>query len=210
MSGVNRDKTLALAAVFQAAGLVNDLARRGQCDSEAEAFLLRSVLVMDTDVVSDIYPQQRSLTPGLTWLEGSLAEQGKGSEHAGELIRLALAVIQVERHFEKRPDLQQALRQRLEQVQRQSLLQTDMSASALAQALAGAYVDHLGSLRFRIQVRGDARHLQSPGMAERVRAILLAGVRAAWLWHRLGGRRWHLVFTRGQILGEIRAIAKSV
>lgn len=210
MSDVHRDKTLALAAVFQAAGLVNDLARRGQCDSEAEAFLLHSVLVMDTDAIPDIYPEHRQLTKGLTWLEGSLAEQGKGSEHAGELIRLALAVIQVERHFAKRSDLQHGLRQRLEQIQRQGQLTGEQSSSSLAQSLASAYVDHLGNLRFRVQVRGDARHLQSPGMAERVRAILLAGVRAAWLWHRLGGRRWHLVFTRGQILTEIREIAKSV
>jgi high frequency lysogenization protein len=47
-------------------------------------------------------------------------------------------------------------------------------------------------------------------MAERIRAILLAGARAAWLWRRLGGRRWHLIFTRSQILTEIREIAKTV
>ena len=102
------------------------------------------------------------------------------------------------------------LRQRLDSVQRQRALKPDMSQSELSALLGSAYVDSLGTLRFRVQIRGNAQQLQAPGMAERIRAVLLAGVRAAWLWHRLGGRRWHLVFTRGQILQEIRAIAKSV
>ena len=85
-----------------------------------------------------------------------------------------------------------------------------MSTGELNNLLGSAYVDSLGQLRFRVQIRGDAKQLQAAGMAERIRAILLAGVRAAWLWRRLGGRRWHLIFTRGQILREIREIAKSV
>ena len=210
MSSLHRDKTLALAAVFQAAGLANELARRGQADAEAEAFLLRSVLVMDTDTAGDIYPDAQGLTRGLTWLEGCFMEQGRGLEHAGEIIRLALAILQVERQFQRNPEVQELLRQRLDSVQRQRALKPDMSQSELSALLGSAYVDSLGTLRFRVQIRGNAQQLQAPGMAERIRAVLLAGVRAAWLWHRLGGRRWHLVFTRGQILQEIRGIAKSV
>lgn len=207
---LNRDKTLALAAVFQAAGLANELARRGQTDTAAEAFLTRSALVLDTDDTSLIYPDREGLTKGLTWLEGSMLDQGRGLEQAGEIIRLALAIIQVERHFERDQAVQEQLRQRLLGIQHQRVLQPDMSQSELANLLGSAYVDSLGKLNFRVQIRGDARQLQSPGMAERIRAILLAGVRAVWLWQRLGGRRWHLVFTRNQILREIRAIAKSV
>lgn len=207
---VQRDKTLALAAIFQAAGLANELARRGQTDSEAEAYLLQSVLVMDTDDASVIYPGSQGLTKGLTWLEGCLLNQGRGLEQAGEIIRLGLAIIQVERHFERNDEVRDGLRKRLLSLQHQRALTPDMTQSELSGQLGSAYVDSLGNLGFRVQIRGDARQLQSPGMAERIRAILLAGVRAAWLWQRLGGRRWHLVFTRTQILQEIRAIAKSV
>lgn len=210
MSSVQRDKTLALAAIFQAAGLANELARRGQTDTEAEAFLLRSVLVMDTDEAAGIYPDVHGLTRGLTWLESCFMEQGRGLEQAGEIIRIALAVIQVELRLRRDTALQNQLRQRLQAVQRQQTMNPEMTAGELSDALGSAYVDSLGNLDFRVQIRGDSRQLQTPGMAERIRAILLAGVRAAWLWQRLGGRRWHLVFTRNQILREIRAIAKSV
>lgn len=137
-------------------------------------------------------------------------EQGRSLAQAGEIVRLGLGIVQVEKHLLRSPDVQNSLRQRLETVARQQQFNPDMSANELAQALGSVYVDTLGSLRFRVQLRGNAQHLQAAGMAERIRAILLAGVRAAWLWRRLGGRRWHLIFTRSQILSEIRAIAKTV
>ena len=210
MSQLNRDKTLALAAIFQAAGLANELARKGSTDSSVEAFLTQSVLVMDTDNISDIYPNPEGLKPGLRWLEGCLMEQGRGIQNAGEIIRIALGVIQVEGQFSQHEGVQNTLRTRLENINRQRVMSPDMSSTELNNLLGSAYVDSLGQLRFRVQIRGDAKQLQAPGMAERIRAILLAGVRAAWLWRRLGGRRWHLIFTRGQILREIREIAKSV
>jgi len=210
MSQLNRDKTLALAAIFQAAGLANELARKGSTDSSVEAFLTQTVLVMDTDNVSEIYPSIDGLKPGLRWLEGCLLEQGRGLQNAGEIIRIALGVIQVEGQFNEHEGVQNTLRTRLENINRQRVMNPDMSSTELNNLLGSAYVDSLGQLRFRVQIRGDAKQLQAPGMAERIRAILLAGVRAAWLWRRLGGRRWHLIFTRGQILREIREIAKSV
>jgi high frequency lysogenization protein len=44
-------------------------------------------------------------------------------------------------------------------------------------------------------------------MANKIRALLLAGVRSAVLWYQLGGRRWRLVIHRKQIrqtVGNIR------
>lgn len=210
MSQLHRDKTLALAAIFQAAGLAAELARTGKSHADAEAFLRRSSLVLDSDDISTIYPDARGLEQGLMWLEGCLMEQGRALEQAGEIVRLGLGIVQVEKHLVRSADVQQALRQRLETVARQLEFNPDMSDGELSQALGSVYVDTLGSLRFRVQLRGNAQHLQAPGMAERIRAILLAGVRAAWLWRRLGGRRWHLIFTRSQILTEIREIAKTV
>lgn len=207
---LQRDKTLALAAIFQAAGLANELAQRGQTDTIAERALLNSVLILETDNASVIYTELSGLRKGLTLLEGCFMQQGRTLQNAAEIIRLSLAIVQVEKHFRASNKVQDTLRQRLDSVQRQQTLNPDMSQSELSALLGSAYVDSLGSLDFRIQIRGDAKQLQSPGMAERIRAILLAGVRAAWLWQRLGGRRWHLIFTRGQILQEIREIAKTV
>jgi high frequency lysogenization protein len=110
----------------------------------------------------------------------------------------------------KSPQLLTQLRQRLEQAQRQlPHFDNDINAQGMINNLAGAYVDTIGTLKFRIQVKGNEQRLKTAGMAEQIRATLLAGVRAAWLWQRLGGRRWHLLFTRSQILAELRLLIKE-
>ena len=205
MSNLHRDKTLALAAVFQAAGLVNSLARKGRCDETAEQFLIRTSLVLDTDEVSAIYQGPAPLKIGIDWLQGCLTDNAQGIESPSDIVRLVLAILQAEKHFRQHGEAQHIFRGHFDR-----MAATPPEDNELTEQLAKAYVESLGILRFRVQIHGDARHLQSPGTPERIRAILLAGIRAAWLWQRLGGRRWHLLITRGQILEEISAINKSV
>ena len=73
-------------------------------------------------------------------------------------------------------------------------------------ALGGAYQDTLSTLRLRIQVHGDMRHLQQPDIANRIRALLLAGIRSARLWRQLGGHRWQLLLSRRKLLEAVRTI----
>ncbi|HNC86208.1 MAG TPA: DUF489 family protein, partial [Agitococcus sp.] len=68
----------------------------------------------------------------------------------------------------------------------------------------------IGTLKFRLQIKGKEQKLQTLGVPEQIRAVLLAGIRAAWLWRRLGGRRWHLLFTRSSIMEELRVLIKEV
>lgn len=208
MSNLNRDKTLALAALFQSATLADALAWRGHCDPVALDASLQSILVLDTDDVGVIYGQNiRGLQSGLQSLEQTFLEPLRGGHpRQADIVRYVLGIMQVERQLAKSPELLGVLRRRLEMAAEQRKHFDSLSAAAMINNLGGIYVDTAGQLRFRIQVRGDQKQLQASGMAEQVRAVLLAGVRAAWLWHRLGGRRWHLMFTRGQILAEIRTI----
>lgn len=208
MSNLNRDKTLALAALFQSATLADALAWRGHCDPVALDASLQSILVLDTDDVGVIYGQNiRGLQSGLQSLEQTFLEPLRGGHpRQADIVRYVLGIMQVERQLAKSPELLGVLRRRLEMAAEQRKHFDSLSAPAMINNLGGIYVDTAGQLRFCIQVRGDQKQLQASGMAEQVRAVLLAGVRAAWLWHRLGGRRWHLMFTRGQILAEIRTI----
>jgi CII-binding regulator of phage lambda lysogenization HflD len=52
-------------------------------------------------------------------------------------------------------------------------------------------------LDFRIQVdHGKPEYLKQTEKVAFMRALLLAGIRSAFLWHQLGGRQWRLVFQR--------------
>lgn len=208
MSNLHRDKTLALAALFQSATLADALAWRGHCDPVALEASLQSILVLDTDDVGQIYGQNiRGLQSGLQSLEQTFLQPLRGGHpRQADIVRYALGLMQIERKLARSPQLLDILRRRLEMASGQRKHFDSLIAPGVINNLAGIYVDTAGQLPFRIQIRGNQKCLQTAGMAEQIRAVLLAGVRAAWLWHRLGGRRWHLMFTRGQILAEIRKI----
>lgn len=211
MSDPHRARTLALAGIFQAASLADSLAWRGHCDPVALDASLASILVLDTDDPAAIFgASPRHLRPGLAAVEQTFFQPLRHPHpRQGEIVRYALALMFLERKLARSPLLLAALRRRLEAAVAQRAHFPSPHDPALVRNLAALYVDTFGGLRFRIHVKGDRRHLHSSGIPEQIRAVLLAGVRAAWLWHRLGGRRWQLVFGRARVLGEIRQIIRD-
>ena len=189
-----QQQLLALAAVFEAAQLADDVAQRGDCDPKAFEGLIAGVMALDADDFDSIYAQPALLREGVSLLNRSLNKESRGANlrplnyglallHlAGKLRNRLLALSGQQAHFDK------------------------FSDDAFCHRIAGIYVDTLGTFRFRIQVKGDPAHLQDDDKAARIRALFLAGVRAAFLWHQLGGRRWHLLFHRKRLLSLIESI----
>ncbi len=207
-----REKTLALAAILQAASLADSMAWRGHCDPISLDCSLESLLVFDTDDSSVIYGSHklRGLRAGITALEqGLMPPLRHPHPRGGDILRYALALIHLERKLARSPEMLKLMRGRLERAAQQRQHFDSLKEPGMLRNFAGIYVDTLGTLDFRIQVKGDKKLLQTSATQEQVRAILLAGIRAAWLWHRLGGRRWHLVFTRASTLREVREIIKE-
>jgi high frequency lysogenization protein len=75
--------------------------------------------------------------------------------------------------------------------------------------LAGIYGDTISKIEPRIIVRGNPLYLQSPENQERIRALLLAGIRGAMLWRQVGGSRWQLLAGRRSLLESARAYLKA-
>jgi high frequency lysogenization protein len=69
--------------------------------------------------------------------------------------------------------------------------------------IADLYEETVSTLVLRIQVRGEIRFLQNDINVNKVRALLLSGIRSSVLWHQLGGRRWHLLFLRRRLKSAI-------
>jgi len=59
--------------------------------------------------------------------------------------------------------------------------------------LDGVYADHG---RMYASVRRSGERLPNDDNAAKIRALLLAGIRAAVLWQQLGGSRWKLFWSR--------------
>ena len=72
------------------------------------------------------------------------------------------------------------------------------------------YQQTISQLGKRIQVVGNPNVLQQPATAARIRTLLLAAVRFAWLWDQLGGRRWHFVVRRRGMLVALQDLKEQL
>jgi len=99
-----------------------------------------------------------------------------------------------------------SLRLSLKGISVDSLALYRTSAEEDCAELARLYQETISTLGKRIQVSGDPQRLQQEETAEQIRALLLAGVRFAWLWQQRGGRRWHLLLRRGRLLENLQAL----
>lgn len=195
------EQLIALAAVFQAATLVDKLARTGQASDADVGCLLGSLLVRDPKSTLEVYGgDDLNLREGYKALASALERNPASLQR--DPLRYALALLGLERQLAKRDDLLQVIGSRLDQVQQQ-VGHFGLTHDNVVAACGGLYQDTISTFRQRIQVQGDMRFLQQAAVAAKVRALLLTGIRSARLWRQLGGHRWQLVFSRGKLLKEL-------
>jgi len=53
-------------------------------------------------------------------------------------------------------------------------------------------------------------YLQNEYVSNRIRSLLLAGIRSAVLWHQLGGRRWRLIVYRKRVQETATALRRRM
>lgn len=203
MTDQDRQQVIALAAVFQAALLADEVARTGLLPAESASPLLDAVLDLDPNDFDAVYPDPVALAPGLALLDAAL-NGGEGQN--SRAIAHALSLVQLANIARRDSALLNVLRNRLLALSALPEATDRSQQTGLCRLLAGVYVDTFGSLRFRIRVQGDPANLQQEDNAARIRALFLAGVRAAFLWQQSGGRRWHMLFSRRRLGEAVRAL----
>lgn len=170
------------------------IARTGQHDSQATASCLTSVYAIDAASADDIFGSKAGITLGLE----TLKEQLGGQQRDAELLRYLIAMSALQQKLRRFPSVVSELRRQIKGCEHQSWLDVD-HPNRIAR-LAQIYEDTLSTIKPRILVRGRTEHLQLQNNINLIRALLLAGVRACAAWHQAGGRRWHLILKRGEIL----------
>ena len=69
----------------------------------------------------------------------------------------------------------------------------------LIASFAATYQETASKAAGRILISGAPQWLRQPDMVNRIRALLLTGVRAAALWRAYGGSRYTLLFARDKV-----------
>ncbi|KPP98935.1 high frequency lysogenization protein HflD [Marinobacter sp. HL-58] len=207
MSRSIHDQTLALAGVFQAAALVQQVAHSGQCAESSFETCMRSLFATQPETTLDVFGGElKDLREGLSTLASVLSQQSKQQDI--EVLRYALNLINLSSKLQRNKDMLEVIGSRIDQA-RHTASHFGYSHGNLIANLASIYADTISTFRQRIQVTGEPTILQREENAARVRALLLAGIRSAILWNQTGGRRWQLIFNRRKVIMTARELAEK-
>jgi high frequency lysogenization protein len=200
-------QVLALAGIAQAARIVDQVAKSGSYPLEFLEASIHSLFEFEPDTTADIYGGTAGVKLGLQNLSALLASQQEPESR--EIVRYLFSILHLERKFAARHDMVEVVHSRLEHAS----FKADHFATNIddiCRNISGIYQDTLSHLRYRINVTGSAEHLHEERNANLVRALLLAGIRSAFLWRQLGGRRWKLPLQRRQLLRLSQELSRGL
>lgn len=195
-----KNRTLALASLLQSATLVEQLASTGACDNQSNTASLNSIMTNSTNV-KDVFSSPQELSIGLNSLKVAF---GKKTKRMQNVIFYSLALINLEKKLMKNQTLLSQLSGEIDAIKQQNFFEIS-HANSLAR-LGEVYKSTLGELSPRIMVSGEQIYLTNQHTANHIRALLLAGIRAASLWKSQGGRTWQLLFNKKKTLKLVNAM----
>ncbi len=192
--------TLALAGIVQAASLVNQLAQTGKFDEVAFEASIQSIFVTEPENTLAVYGGLLGIRYGLEKLILLLTPPTRPAE-----TRFMLAMMRLQKKISHSQKTTDVLTKRIQQAKKQVTYFSPTHPTVIAN-LADIYENALNTLHFRTAVFGNHRILAVHAHMEKIRALLLAGIRSSVLWRQMGGSRFTLIFLRGRIRETARQL----
>ncbi len=200
-------QTIALAGVAQAARLADQIAKTGSCPLEFLNPSINSLFAFEANTVEEVYGGVAGVKLGLNNLNSLLAS--RQADENRDLVRYIFAMLYLERKFAKDQAMMSVVHSRLEHASFRAEHFAN-NVQDICHSVSGIYQDTLSKQKFRIKINGSAQHLQDSKNADIIRALLLSGLRSAFLWRQLGGRRWKLLLQRKQLLHTSQQLSRGL
>jgi high frequency lysogenization protein len=198
-----REQTLAFMGIAQAATLVDDIANGRPVSVDGEQAIVAAIFVTDPESVDEVIGNVGNYTSGLATARALLSTP---DQRVVEAMKYTMAIIDISRRLRKNRPLTARLGELIGELA--PSWQT-LSPDELFQQASAVYQSTISTLDRRVHVRGSGELLQQADVANRIRTLLLAGVRFAWLWQQLGGRRWHLLMRRSTMRKTLDDLNRS-
>ncbi len=201
------EQALALAGVVQAARLVDQISRTGSYPEEFLKPTINSLFEFDASSTADVYGGISGVKLGLHNLASLLAN--KDEAESREMVRYVFSILYLERKFTGNREMADVVHSRLQHTHFKSAYFAN-HIQEVCHSISGIYQDTISSFKFRIKVTGSVQQLQNADNADLIRALLLAGIRSAWLWRQLGGRRWKLIWQRRKVQATAQQLSREL
>lgn len=206
MPHTDEERCIALAGVFQATALVKAVARHGSAEPRpAYEASLGSLFEFDPPSTEAVFGGLGGVHHGLNVLRQQL-DPGSRSRDL-EITKYAVSLLHLEGRLRGRPAMLTALREELE-ASRAQVEYFSLTHGNVIARLADIYSRTISTLGTRIMVNGEPQLLAQQEKADQIRALLLAGMRAAVLWHQVGGSRLKLLLGRRRLLAAAESLRR--
>ncbi len=199
-----RDATTAFAGILQAGELVRQIATSGTCSQHAAAASLDSIFSLSPESAEDVYGGLGGVRMGLRVLVELFSSKAAQDNLTG--LNYALGMVKLSRRIQRDASRQKKLGEAIGLVESAWKESESSLEDCVVAQLGDVYQQHISTLDFRLSVSGKPEYLQQAEKVARVRALLLAGIRSAFLWHQVGGRQWRLIFQRRKMLNEAQEL----
>lgn len=196
------DQTLALAGIYQCASLVKQIANTGSVNSAQIEASIETLFRFDANNVEEIYGSVAGVNHGIKVLHQHLTDKNNKDI---EITKYVISLILLERKLSSNSDMLKTIDKRLKEIEAQFAFFPLNHENTFAK-IGQLYKDTISSLGPKIIVTGEQPHLSNERNASKVRALLLAGIRSAVLWHQCGGSRWQFLFGRKAYIYECERI----
>jgi high frequency lysogenization protein len=200
-------QALALGGVAQSARLVDQISKTGSYPTEFLTSSIQSLFTFDADSIEEVYGGVTGVKLGLQNLSSVMSN--RQSDENRDLVRYMFSILYLERRFAADQEMMSVIHSRLRHASFRAEHFSDNIQDA-CHSISGIYQDTLSKLKFRIKVSGSMEQLQNSQNADLIRALLLAGVRSAFLWRQLGGRRWKLLIQRKALLQASQSLSRNL
>lgn len=187
--------TLALAGIIQAISLIRELAQTGKMNEEAFQASIHSIFQTDAENIASIYNGNQGVKLGLEKLINIFSLH---NNHGRPLMRYALSLLHLQKKIYRSPKTLEHLTSRVNQAKKQADYFHLIHPNVIAN-LADTYLTSIQAFKFKIIIWGTQRSLSVNENMDKIRALLLAGIRSAVLWRQVGGSRLQLMFSRTKI-----------
>lgn len=194
--------TLALAGIIQSVTLVRELAQTGKLNEAAFQASIHSIFQTEPQDVSMVYGNISDVKVGLEKLVQMFSLGIKASR---PLMRIAFSLLHIQKKVARSRKISNELTERLQKIKKQ-VDYFHLVHPTVINNLADAYLTAISTFHFRIIIWGHQRSLSVTENMDKIRALLLAGVRSAFLWRQMGGSRFQILFARA----KIKAMAEKI
>ena len=211
MSNSITDRTIAIAGIYQAASLVQQIAKTGKLDEKSFQTCIKSIFYIDVEKPVDAFDGLENLKIGLSTLISQLGGNSENIKVQKDMYvtKYAIGAMVLENKLKKNQTMIKEISSGIELAKNQAEHFTVTHENVIAN-LADLYSKTISTLQPRIMVQGEHVYISNPVNANKIRALLLSAIRSVFLWRQCGGTRWQLIMQRKKIINNASTLLENI